>query len=566
MPSAGGLQGSASDGAPRPRTVSTSVLDGESPRKRVSRPASVRDWQSDDDDGFEPTVGTAASRNANARRRAQHHNHSSRTTPTGSTRSPSSPFTAADVPLSSTSAYRSGTGSSSRQQKFKPTRSAPDSRTNLVGMLSAALNMSPSTAIATLSSSLDPPPAMYPTTPAATDNDDDPLPAAAAAAALALTGPLPALSKAITAPIAPLAHVFAFVLISLAAAVALSTVLVGSYGLTAWDVTRTRVSGARATLEDGRRRFGASVERGRKLIEGAVDGARELAEGLVDSASAGLEDGDGDSSRSTSDRHARSRTASGQSASSTSASSSPRKAARPSASAAADRAPRSSLVGSAATTVDDMLNSLADGFWKVMKRVVPAAMVKRVLEAAEVRLGKRPAPPPKDKGRCQQQQRSKASGVAHASRGKRSASSAGSHQRYPSDELSTPDPSAPAEHPSPYESRFTFTSGASSSTARSPRLGTSSSSASDDEFAPPPPKPKPKRASSLPPRPPLSVLVPSIILTLVIAFGAMAYNLLKKRAPAPSMAASSSTSGTASPSSPRSRTNPALKTKRPRPA
>lgn len=518
------------DSAIRPRTASTGILDirdGTSPKKRASRPASVRDWQSDDDDdGDEGLEVTPGGRSGSTRRQGSRPAQTTTSSPTSASRPaneilfPSSP-------------------SGFRQHKFSSARSAPDSRTNLAGMLSAALNMSPTSAIAALSAPQDL------IISGAAGGDDVSTDPNASASPGAVVSPLPALSKAITAPIAPLAHVLAFVIISLAAAVALSTVLVGSYGLTAWDVTRLRVRDARETLEDGKRRIGAGVERGRRLIDGAVDGARGLAEGLVDSASAGLEDDDNEDdlkgNRGGSRERIRSRTSSGLSSAGSSAGSTPHKPKD-------HRHLRSSFVGKATASADDLVGHVADSFWRGLKRVVPAAVVKGALEAAEVRLGKRPAQFRKDTTRRRRYDSGPPAAQNSPSGGSGSSSNTrDSHRRTASSGTATPrspdtaqsSPFAQGESRSTYASTMSTSPPATAAGVRSPDTGGQSTPQSDDDAEPFPSlsahrQRQRRRSSTLPPRPPLSVLFPSILLTLIIAFGAMAYNLVKRRARSPS--------------------------------
>ena len=515
----------SSDSVVRPRTVSTGIIDigvGTSPKKRASRPASVRDWQSDDDEGLDVTLG----RRLGASRRQD-----SRPAQTTASSPSSASHRNYALPPSSFGG--------SRQHKFKPARSAPDSRTNLAGMLSATLSLSPASAMASLSSSQDPNASAL-TLASGGDRDfgDAPSDPEGSASAVALASPLPALSKAITAPIAPLAHALAFIIISLAAAVALSTVLVGSYGLTAWDVTRLCVRDARETFEDGRRRIGASVERGRRLIDGAVDGARGFAGSLVDSASAGPEDNKNDDAGSagltkarsgkTDRTHVQSRTVSGQ----FSKSSTPHKNSL--------GRHRSSFVRNAMTSAHDLVGQLTDSFCRTLKCVVPAAMVKRALEAAEIRLGRRPTSAQEAKVRRRQYD-SGSTALPHDHDGTSHPWTASSVTATPGQ----PDPSPSAKGKSRSSFSATLTSsargGVSTPEAGSPKLDSDDDQVWDDDDAdddsigsrPPRTAPSGQRqrfSSALPPRPPLSVLIPSILLALAIAFGATAYNLLRRRA------------------------------------
>lgn len=483
------------------------ILDADSsPRTRRSRPASVRDWQSDDDEGFETATPRTGLRSAGETR-------SSPRSGGGRFLPPGGGKTSTKTTPSSSSTFR--------PSKFKATRSAPDSRTNLVGMLSAALNMSPSASVGKVQGGGGRRPGESSTPPSSSSPTDK-----TESSSLVVTGPsLPAISRAITAPIAPLAHVFAFLLISIAAAVALSTVLVGSYGLTAWDVTRLRVADARTTIEDGRRRIGESVKMGRKLIEGAVDGAREFAEGLVDTAATEFGEGNDETDvhgqRGAGRHQPRSRTTS---STSNSSQSSPRKR-------------RSTFVGGGTTTTtDDLMGQLHEGFWKVLKQIVPASTVRKVLESADVILGKR--------SRDERRRRAKGKGRATPR------TSAGEHRRQTSQSDDTSfSPDSPPPPYFPGDARSTFSS---PGTGRSPNLGMGTDSEDEDDTARRPPRQaKPStsssRSSTLPPRPPLSVLIPSILLTLLIAFGAMAYDLFKKNTNGQASHQPPTTSGSATP-------------------
>jgi len=76
----------------------------------------------------------------------------------------------------------------------------------------------------------------------------------------------------LTRPIYPIAKFATLICISFFALLALSSVLVGSYGLTAWDEGRLRIAGARERVEGGRRMIERGVERAREVVGEVMSG------------------------------------------------------------------------------------------------------------------------------------------------------------------------------------------------------------------------------------------------------------------------------------------------------
>ncbi|KAL7411241.1 hypothetical protein BDY24DRAFT_417308 [Mrakia frigida] len=96
----------------------------------------------------------------------------------------------------------------------------------------------------------------------------------------------------LTRPIYPIAKFATLLCISFFALLALSSVLVGSYGLTAWDEGRLRIAGARERVEGGRRLIERGVERAREVVGEVMSGGVTFEEPAGDGAGVGREERD----------------------------------------------------------------------------------------------------------------------------------------------------------------------------------------------------------------------------------------------------------------------------------
>lgn len=295
----------------------------------------------------------------------------------------------------------------------------------------------------------------------------------------ALTLLPPTLSSYLLAPVVPLVQALTLVCISLLAFSAVSAVLAGSYGLTAYDRARARLKGVSLGLEGGRRLLERGVERGRKLVEGVVVGGTAGGGEAAATAKDG-EDPALSSSSSSPRRHHRRWTTSSSSWSANLAWSSPPRPAATSSSSSPSYPPSPSFSQSAA----DYVRSALPGFF-----------------VADMGGGS------SSSFSFREQPRRHFTQAQHQPQ-----------QPYPSRRAFTAPPSSTASSRAHSPTRFS-----PSSSSSFPSNSSSSSGAASSSSAPHyPPKP-----NGLPPRPPLSLLVPSILFTLFVSACAIGVAVVK---------------------------------------
>lgn len=293
-----------------------------------------------------------------------------------------------------------------------------------------------------------------------------------------------------TRPIYPIAKFATLIAISFFALLALSTVLVGSYGLTAWDVGRLRIAGARETVQGGRR-----------MIERGVERAREVIGGTGVSAEAGPEENE----------HGRSQES---------------------------RRPEKK-------TTEEAFKQLHDAAATVVRRVIPSALTGLLFPSSVSKpqpTSSRSRKRSGDKGPAskRQQHSRKASTDEPSTPFTRTAPHSHQSSRRPSfsgpastsaDERDGPADDTPSGRSRPRSRRPSYRTPSPSPT----RQGASSERRYSFGASNPTPsssqQQQKKRAKSgapgLPPRPPLGLLIPSIVLTIVIAVCALVSGFIK---------------------------------------
>lgn len=88
-------------------------------------------------------------------------------------------------------------------------------------------------------------------------------------------------AESLSGPLKPIASLAMFVTLSSMAILALASVLVASYALTMWDDLAARAKGAGVAAGEARKRVEESVRWGRGVVGTLADGAREAVEAVV---------------------------------------------------------------------------------------------------------------------------------------------------------------------------------------------------------------------------------------------------------------------------------------------